>query len=131
MANKAHSGQKRATGEPYIFHPLSVAYILSELELDRNAIVAALLHDVAEDTDTTLEDIESQFGKEIAFLVDGVTKLSQFKYKNKEDQQLENFQKMFLAMAEDVRVVIIKLADRLHNMRTLWVFRKEKKTTCC
>lgn len=126
MANKAHSGQKRATGEPYIFHPLSVAYILSELELDRNAIVAALLHDVAEDTDTTLEDIENQFGKEIAFLVDGVTKLSQFKYKNKEDQQLENFQKMFLAMAEDVRVVIIKLADRLHNMRTLWVFRKEK-----
>jgi len=127
LANKAHSGQKRATGEPYIFHPLSVAYILSELELDRNAIVAALLHDVAEDTDTTLEDIENQFGKEIAFLVDGVTKLSQFKYKNKEDQQLENFQKMFLAMAEDVRVVIIKLADRLHNMRTLWVFRKEKR----
>lgn len=127
LANKAHLEQKRATGEPYIFHPLSVAYILSELELDRNAIVAALLHDVVEDTDITIEAIELEFGKEIAFLVDGVTKLSQFKYKNKEDQQLENFQKMFLAMAEDIRVVIIKLADRLHNMRTLWVFRKEKR----
>lgn len=127
LANKAHSMQKRATGEPYIFHPLSVAYILAELELDKNAIVAALLHDVVEDTDITIENIKSEFGEEIAFLVDGVTKLSQFRYKNKEDQQLENFQKMFLAMAEDIRVVIIKLADRLHNMRTLWVFRKEKR----
>lgn len=127
LANKAHYGQIRATGEPYIIHPLSVAYILAELEMDSQGIIAALLHDVVEDTGYTLEDIRMIFGDDIAFLVDGVTKLSQFHYKDKEDQQLENFRKMFLAMAKDIRVVVIKLADRLHNMRTLGVFRKEKQ----
>ncbi|BBK24870.1 RelA/SpoT family protein [Dialister hominis] len=127
LADKAHSGQIRATGEPYIVHPLAVAYILAELEIDTQGIIAALLHDVVEDTDYTLDDIKMLFGDEVAFLVDGVTKLSQFHYKDKEDQQLENFRKMFLAMAKDIRVVVIKLADRLHNMRTLGVFRKDKQ----
>lgn len=127
LADKAHAAQVRATGEPYIIHPLAVAYILAELEMDAQGIIAALLHDVVEDTEYTLEDIKMMFGEEVAFLVDGVTKLSQFHYKDKEDQQLENFRKMFLAMAKDIRVVVIKLADRLHNMRTLGVFRREKQ----
>lgn len=127
LAHKAHAEQIRATGEPYTIHPLSVAYILAELEMDVQGIIAALLHDVVEDTEYTLEDIRMMFGDDVAFLVDGVTKLSQFHYKDKEDQQLENFRKMFLAMAKDIRVVVIKLADRLHNMRTLGVFRREKQ----
>jgi GTP diphosphokinase / guanosine-3',5'-bis(diphosphate) 3'-diphosphatase len=127
LAAKAHEGQIRATHEPYIIHPLSVAYILAQLHMDLQGVVAALLHDVVEDTDYTLEDIRIMFGDDVAFLVDGVTKLSQFHYKNKQDQQLENFRKMFLAMAKDIRVVVIKLADRLHNMRTLGVFRREKQ----
>ena len=127
LADKAHAAQVRATGEPYIIHPLAVAYILAELEMDPKGIIAALLHDVVEDTEYTLDDIKMMFGDEVAFLVDGVTKLSQFHYKDKEDQQLENFRKMFLAMAKDIRVVVIKLADRLHNMRTLGVFRREKQ----
>lgn len=127
MASKAHDGQTRATGEPYIIHPLAVAYILAELRMDEEGLIAALLHDVVEDTEYTVEDIKKAFGEEIAFLVDGVTKLSKFHYKDKEDQQTENFRKMFLAMARDTRVVVIKLADRLHNMRTLGVFRREKQ----
>lgn len=127
LANKAHEGQTRATGEPYIIHPLAVAYILAELRMDEEGLIAALLHDVVEDTEYTVEDIKKAFGEEIAFLVDGVTKLSKFHYKDKEDQQTENFRKMFLAMARDTRVVVIKLADRLHNMRTLGVFRREKQ----
>lgn len=127
LAGKAHALQIRATGEPYIIHPLAVAYILAQLEMDVQGIVAAILHDVVEDTEYTLEDLRMMFGDEVAFLVDGVTKLSQFHYKDKEDQQLENFRKMFLAMAKDIRVVVIKLADRLHNMRTLGVFRQEKQ----
>lgn len=127
IAQKAHEGQIRATGEPYIIHPLAVAYILAELEIDAQGIIAALLHDVVEDTAYTLEDIRRIFGDEVAFIVDGITKLSQFHYKDKEDQQTENFRKMFLAMAQDIRVVVIKLADRLHNMRTLGIFRREKQ----
>lgn len=127
LANKAHEGQTRATREPYIIHPLAVAYILAELRMDEEGLIAALLHDVVEDTEYTVEDIKKAFGEEIAFLVDGVTKLSKFHYKDKEDQQTENFRKMFLAMARDTRVVVIKLADRLHNMRTLGVFRREKQ----
>jgi GTP pyrophosphokinase len=119
LAHAAHCGQVRASGEEYICHPLGVAYILAELQIDALTIGAALLHDVVEDTDFSLEEIERQFGKEVAMLVDGVTKLSRIEYKSKEEQQLENYRKMFLAMARDIRVVLIKLADRLHNMRTL------------
>ncbi len=125
---KRMPGQTRQTGEPYINPiPSPVAYILAELEMDKEGVMAALLHDVVEDTGYTLEDLKMLFGEEVAFLVDGVTKLSQFHYKDKEDQQLENFRKMFLAMAKDIRVVVIKLADRLHNMRTLGIFRREKQ----
>ncbi|GMB02094.1 bifunctional (p)ppGpp synthetase/guanosine-3',5'-bis(diphosphate) 3'-pyrophosphohydrolase [Pelosinus sp. IPA-1] len=119
LAVDAHKGQTRASGEEYICHPLGVARILAELQIDALTISASLLHDVVEDTAFSLEEIEKLFGKEIAMLVDGVTKLSRIEYKSKEEQQLENFRKMFLAMARDIRVVLIKLADRLHNMRTL------------
>ncbi len=119
FANEAHSGQLRVSGEEYISHPLGVAKILADLQLDIVTIIAALLHDVVEDTKVSLDEIEKKFGKETAMLVDGVTKLSRIEYKSKEEQQLENYRKMFLAMAKDIRVVLIKLADRLHNMRTL------------
>src|SRR5665647_960460 len=119
MALHAHDGQHRLSGEDYIHHPLGVARILADLQLDADSIAAALLHDVVEDTTITLEQLEKDFGKDIAILVDGVTKLSRIEYKSKEEQQMENYRKMFLAMAKDIRVVLIKLADRLHNMRTL------------
>lgn len=119
MAQNAHKGQLRVSGEEYICHPLGVANILADLQIDAVTISAGLLHDVVEDTDVTLEMLEKEFGKEIAMLVDGVTKLNRIEYKSKEEQQLENYRKMFLAMAKDIRVVLIKLADRLHNMRTL------------
>jgi guanosine-3',5'-bis(diphosphate) 3'-pyrophosphohydrolase len=119
FAEKAHQGQLRNSGEEYIHHPLEVASILAELEMDDSTIIAALLHDVAEDTEHTLDEIRRNFGEEVAGLVDGVTKLGKIEYKSKVEVQVENLRKMFLAMAKDIRVVLIKLADRLHNMRTL------------
>lgn len=127
LAVDAHKGQFRASGEEYICHPLGVARILADLQIDALTISASLLHDVVEDTAVSLDDLEKQFSKEVALLVDGVTKLSRFEYKSKEEQQLENYRKMFLAMAKDIRVVLIKLADRLHNMRTLKHMSPEKQ----
>ena len=119
LAEKAHEGQVRSSGDPYISHPIAVAVILVGLGMDSDTIIGALLHDVVEDTSVTLEDIEKQFGADVAELVDGVTKLANIPYSSRAEQQAENVRKMLLAMAKDVRVVIIKLADRLHNMRTL------------
>ena len=119
FAHEAHAEQKRASGEPYVTHPLAVARILAEMGLDPVAVTAALLHDIPEDTEYSLGDIEEHFGADVARLVNGVTKLSKFSTLTHEQQQAENIRKMFLAMAEDIRVVLIKLADRLHNMRTL------------
>ncbi|WP_242823029.1 RelA/SpoT family protein [Syntrophobotulus glycolicus] len=125
-AEEAHRGQLRVSGEDYIQHPLEVALILAELEMDDSTIIAAFLHDVAEDTERKLEDIRKVFGEEVEGLVDGVTKLGKLEYKSKMEVQVENLRKMFLAMAKDIRVILIKLADRLHNMRTLR-FKTEQK----
>ncbi|MDD3196999.1 MAG: bifunctional (p)ppGpp synthetase/guanosine-3',5'-bis(diphosphate) 3'-pyrophosphohydrolase [Eubacteriales bacterium] len=127
FARQAHQTQRRATGEPYIIHPLATAEILLELEVDCDTLVAALLHDTVEDTGITVEEISERFGEDVAMLVDGVTKLSRIPYSSKEEIQAENFRKMFLAMARDIRVVLIKLADRLHNMRTIKHMRPEKQ----
>lgn len=126
LARTAHEGQMRESGEPYLTHPLEVAYILADLELDCDTLVGALLHDVVEDTSYTVADINREFGESVAIIVDGVTKLSKIQYTTAEEQQVENLRKMFLAMAKDVRVILIKLADRLHNMRTIKA-KSEKK----
>ena len=127
VAEEGHRDQVRVSGEPYIVHPLSVAEILTELQLDDTTICAAILHDVVEDTLFTLDEIRDMFGDEVALLIDGVTKLGMIQFKSKEDRQLETYRKMILATAKDIRVIIIKLADRLHNMRTLKFMREDKR----
>ena len=124
---KMHDGQERASGEPYLMHPLTVAYVVADMEMDPASVCAALLHDVVEDTLATDDDITSICGEEVTFLVEGVTKLSKVEYSKKEERQAENFRKMLVAMAEDLRVLIIKLADRVHNMRTLQHLPEEKR----
>ena len=127
VANKAHSGQFRKSGEPYIHHPLSVALILADLKLDYYCIVAAILHDCIEDTSLTREDVQLQFGEQVAHIVEGVSKLTSLEFTSSSQKQAENFQKLILAMSKDMRVMVIKLADRLHNMRTLDSMSDEKK----
>jgi len=127
LGARAHEGQSRVSGEPYISHPVEVALILSEMRMDANSIIAAILHDVIEDTPTLKENLVDEFGEEVAELVDGVSKLTQIDFRSKAEAQAENFRKMMLAMAKDIRVIIIKLADRLHNMRTLDAMRPDKR----
>ncbi|HVO17220.1 MAG TPA: HD domain-containing protein, partial [Alphaproteobacteria bacterium] len=124
---KAHGSQKRESGDPYFSHPLEVAGILTRYRLDGDTIVTALLHDTVEDTLATLDDIETMFGKNIARLVDGVTKLSRLELQSSSTSQAENFRKLLLAMSEDIRVLLVKLADRLHNMRTLSAIKSDEK----
>src|SRR6266511_2064930 len=127
FAARAHEGQQRRSGEDFIHHPYGVALILASLKLDEETIAAALLHDVVEDTDTTLDEVKDEFGEEIAKLVDGVTKLTRVQFQSREQAEAENYRKMIVAMAEDVRVILIKLADRLHNMRTIEYLGKQKQ----
>src|SRR6185437_6269044 len=124
---KHHEGQTRASGEPYIIHPLEVAEVLVEMKLDATAIAAGLLHDAVEDTPATSEQIAATFGDQVAHIVEGVTKIDKIQFANREDRQAENVRKMLLAMVSDVRVVLIKLADRLHNMRTLEHLKPERQ----
>src|SRR5512135_3529587 len=127
FAAAAHEGQTRKSGDPYVTHPLSVASIIAELKLDVASVCAGLLHDCVEDTSATVEQLGEIFGKEIAFLVDGVTKLGKLPYSTREEQQAENFRKMLLAMARDIRVILVKLCDRLDNMRSLHHLPPEKQ----
>ena len=125
-AQRSHEGQLRKSGEPYIIHPLHVAYIVASLGLDTQTICAALLHDVVEDTEVTYEDIEKDFTEEIAQIVEGVTKLSNL-FKTAEEKQAENYKKMFIAMEKDIRVILLKLADRLHNISTLEYLKRDRQ----
>ncbi|MXP56665.1 RelA/SpoT family protein [Pantoea sp. Mhis] len=127
IAREAHEGQARSSGEPYITHPIAVACILAKMKLDHETLMAALLHDVIEDTPATYQDMEQLFGKSIAELVEGVSKLDNLQFRDKKEAQAENFQKMIMAMVQDIRVILIKLADRTHNMRTLESLRPDKK----
>ena len=127
FAMRAHGSQIRASGDPYFSHPLEVAGILTDMRLDHGTIITALLHDTVEDTKATVEDIENLFGKEVGRLVDGVTKLNRIDLQSDSAKQAENFRKLVIAMSEDIRVLLIKLADRLHNMRTLGYIREEEK----
>ncbi len=124
-SGQVHLGQMRVGGEPYLVHPVAVAKILAQMKLDEAAVATGLLHDTVEDTLSTAEDIERFFGKEIAALVDGVTKISKMEFQSREERQAENFRKMILAMSRDIRVLLVKLADRLHNMRTLGPMPRE------
>src|ERR1700730_14734273 len=119
FSQRSHSGQQRASGEPYLVHPLEVALVLAEMKMDAVSVAAGLLHDSVEDTSITIVDIRKEFGEQVAHIVEGVTKISQIDFSSQEEQQAENLRKMMLAMVDDIRVVLIKLADRLHNMRTL------------
>jgi len=124
---EAHKGQMRKTGGAYIWHPVAVAEILADIQLDHESLIAAILHDVVEDTPYTKQDIIDRFGENVAEIVDGVTKLGKLEFDNPQEAQAENFRKMVLAMSRDIRVILIKLADRLHNMRTLGVMRPDKQ----
>src|SRR3546814_8295270 len=129
FAMKAHGAQKRASGDPYFSHPIEVAGILTDLKLDDSSIITALLHAVVEDTDTTLEDVEALFGKEISHLVDGVTKLGRLDLQSEETKHAENFRKLLVAMSADIRVLLVKLADRLHTLQTLhFIATTEQRT---
>ena len=127
VARDAHEGQTRSSGEPYITHPVAVAGILAGMRLDYETLTAALLHDTIEDTSVTYKDVEQRFGKSVAELVDGVSKLDKLKFQDKKEAQAENFRKMIMAMVQDIRVILIKLADRTHNMRTLGALRPDKR----
>ena len=127
IARDAHEGQFRSSGEPYITHPVAVASIIAEMHLDHEAIMAALLHDVIEDTPYTESQLKDEFGASVAEIVDGVSKLDKLKFRTRQEAQVENFRKMILAMTRDIRVVLIKLADRTHNMRTLGSLRPDKR----
>ena len=132
FAVKYHGTQKRASGEPYYYHPLKVAEIIATMRLDSDSIITAILHDTIEDTDLTFQEIKQQFSPEVAKLVDGVTKLTKIEFKPDNVRQAENFRKLLLAMSDDIRVLLIKLADRLHNMRTIdFITKIEKKKTHC
>ncbi len=126
-AAQKHRGQLRKSGEPYLSHPLNVAYILAQMNMDVDTVIGGLLHDTIEDTDATFEEVAGIFGDDVAFIVDGVTKIGKIEFKSQQEKQAENFRKMLISMSKDVRVILIKLADRLHNMRTLDFLSDEKK----